>query len=83
MPRLVFRRLANGHIDIEQNKNSLLASAPLQSVEHEGGFVAIADRNAPGGRVDRLESVIMWACVAILAAVSAYFAFRCIQFIQG
>jgi hypothetical protein len=83
MPRLLFNRLADGHIDIVQNKNSAQAAAPLQSAPRESGFVAIADRNAPGGRVDRVDTIIMWTCVAILATVSAYFAFRCIQFMQG
>jgi hypothetical protein len=83
MPRLLFHRLANGHIDIEQNKNSLSASAPLRPVEREGGFVALADRNVPNDRVDRVESIIMWTCIAVLVAGSLYFAFRCFQFLQS
>ena len=82
MPRLLFRRLPDGHIDIKQNKSSLQAAAPVEFAPREAGFLAIDGRNASGGG-DRFEGIILWACVVVLLTVSAYFAFRCLQFTQG
>lgn len=82
MPRLLFHPRADGHIEIEHNVASLQAAASLPAASHEGGFVAV-DHNAPGGRLDRRDGMIMWLCVAALSAVSAYFAFRCFEFFQG